>query len=1118
MVYIGTIHSIKCTGTAFTIGKHPYKCIHCHDLVSGKSSPLLRKYNRAKHLKNPRSDDLRATRKGVVHKFCTVPQIETALYHQRQMMKIHKDKSLKLSATVERMLYSKWHDNMSAYPFLETLQRMIVDGSLSDFDVSFITNWTQKKSKGQICKADEQARSLAILYSNRLGQKTFQELAPLLGLPSVRQTQKIRSMACNEEHYMPGINDWAIQKAARRGNMPLQNSMDGTRVIRAVELYRDYYLVGQEFPPDVRSYPAESMLPTLQNPKQVENYILNVRKNGQYAAEAYSLSLCDTTGTLDDVIIGCIPEAKKGVTGSYIFALMMEVEKQSKSHSLTLVGHCTDSAGNSFNALIKLASPLTFEKFVQQIRFVGLKMKGFVFYAPILREFPSIAYPCWDHSGRTSIRNLMNQKIKIVAEVLPQSAENIQKYSLATIQDLKALKAKSPSCKIRHADITPHIRQNCDATVRVISKATIEELKTHIPQANATRLYLQASLWIHEPFRNEKFDSPIAVTQSLWAGVMTWRRWRKYVELASSITLQENFISRSHYLTLELLAHSGILHQLVLYLAFPGLDIKDYNLRNTGNRGIEAMHSILRGGAVNLPITSANLTFQDFLSRLNKVNQVKQAEHSLKKIKGNSICSTKKRQITNAQSSGEGDVHSEPYQKPSSYSIFVSDLLAACEKGDAESKVLLEDLVPHLVKLLKKNKQWDHPDHCLNTMKESVKLILTDFEWSTAAAELSNSIFDEIIGDILGDCLQNTDNSDTDNTEEDEDEEQVSLAEHNATTEEHESFHEDNTWQAENQALSNEAYSIEDRHGNGQVFGCDDLHTNHHNIEQNICQSEHDQAICNMLIDSDTNLFNDEWNPKTAKTLVKSLQPFREMPSKDRRRRFAAGTLYGDGEKPSNHNVSLFEFWAISTTKLRSAHCFLIGQIIFMSHLSKACTSEIKSNPNLELTFEIYVYDHSTSSYTWNGRSGFLKACKLLIVNVTNEVFLDEENRTISFDHSKIADLQGYLPFHDDIDFEARLPKESASIPEDAEQADADPFIVDKIIKKRFNSQKSQYEFLVSWVGYTDETWELPENIPDNKIDEYENRDNEKGIPTDRPYGLRLTRKQKKKDGYIKTF
>ena len=37
-------------------------------------------------------------------------------------------------------------------------------------------------------------------------------------------------------------------------------------------------------------------------------------------------------------------------------------------------------------------------------------------------------------------------------------------------------------------------------------------------------------------------------------------------------------------------------------------------------------------------------------------------------------------------------------------------------------------------------------------------------------------------------------------------------------------------------------------------------------------------------------------------------------------------------------------------------------------------------------------------------------------VNVTNEVFLNEENGTISFDHSKVADLQGYVfAFHDDI-------------------------------------------------------------------------------------------------------
>ena len=62
----------------------------------------------------------------------------------------------------------------------------------------------------------------------------------------------------------------------------------------------------------------------MQNPKQVENYILNARKNRQYAAEPYNLCFCDTTGTLKDVVIGCIPEAKKGVTGSHIFALILD--------------------------------------------------------------------------------------------------------------------------------------------------------------------------------------------------------------------------------------------------------------------------------------------------------------------------------------------------------------------------------------------------------------------------------------------------------------------------------------------------------------------------------------------------------------------------------------------------------------------------------------------------------------------------------------------------------------------------------------------------------------------------------------------------------------------------
>jgi len=233
----------------------------------------------------------------------------------------------------------------------------------------------------------------------------------------------------------------------------------------------------------------------------------NVRQKKLYSAEAYSLNLSDTTGLLSDIIIGIIPEATKGVTGSHIFSLMMAVEKKALLYDLPLIGHSTDSASNSLKALIKNASPTTFEALEHPVRFLGLPSDDFVYLAPILRKgYPCISYPCLDHSGRTSIRNLMNQNIQIVAGVLPDTTDDLQKYRLASIQDLKTLKYYNPNSKVRYADITPCVRQNCDATVRVISKSTIDDLSQHVPSADETILYLQASLWIHEPYRNQALD------------------------------------------------------------------------------------------------------------------------------------------------------------------------------------------------------------------------------------------------------------------------------------------------------------------------------------------------------------------------------------------------------------------------------------------------------------------------------------------------------------------------------------------------------------------------------------------------------------------------------------
>lgn len=53
--------------------------------------------------------------------------------------------------------------------------------------------------------------------------RKLSELALILGLPGIRQTQKLTSKLVDCEHYMPGLNDWAIEKASRHAKVPLQN-------------------------------------------------------------------------------------------------------------------------------------------------------------------------------------------------------------------------------------------------------------------------------------------------------------------------------------------------------------------------------------------------------------------------------------------------------------------------------------------------------------------------------------------------------------------------------------------------------------------------------------------------------------------------------------------------------------------------------------------------------------------------------------------------------------------------------------------------------------------------------------------------------------------------------
>ena len=279
-----------------------------------------------------------------------------------------------------------------------------------------------------------------------------------------------------------------------------------------------------------------------------------------------------------------------------------------------------------------------------------------------------------------------------------------------------ALSSKSmhPSSSVKHGDISPYIRQNCDATSRVLTQRVIIELQSHVPESQGTQLYLLAVVWTHAPYRDDKFGPPPAIVRSLWAGLMTWRRWRQYIVLVPSLSLTANFISRPHYLTEEVLVHAGINHMICMYLCFPHCDLSDYGLRHTGNRGLEAIHGMFRGGTTSLPITSPNLSFREFLEKMNTAQQIHRAEHSLRQTEGSTIVASKKKRKTFAAQSSESGAEGETsYRLPSTYETFIAELDEACKQGDLDSRKAIETLAPHMAATLKREeggKPWECPD------------------------------------------------------------------------------------------------------------------------------------------------------------------------------------------------------------------------------------------------------------------------------------------------------------------------------------------------------------------------------------------------------------------------
>ena len=135
------------------------------------------------------------------------------------------------------------------------------------------------------------------------------------------------------------------------------------------------------------------------------------------------------------------------------------------------------------------------------------------------------------------------------------------------------------------------------------------------------------------------------------------------------------------------------------------------------------------------------------------------------------------------------------------------------------------------------------------------------------------------------------------------------------------------------------------------------------------------------------------------------------------------------------------------------------------------------------------MFKFATDSNTYKpaGRSGLLKASKVLLINVNSKVSGSVNNK--SLDYQSTSELAGYVPYHADLDVQARLPLEPDNSEDHTTTDDEnDSYLVEKIVSKRFNAQKVQYEYLVKWLGYasTENTWELQTNIPRDMLDSFE--------------------------------
>lgn len=168
------------------------------------------------------------------------------------------------------------------------------------------------------------------------------------------------------------------------------------------------------------------------------------------------------------------------------------------------------------------------------------------------------------------------------------------------------------------SDIYPQDRQNYKSLEKIMNKRVLDALKYHIPDSNATIMFLSLCEYITSSYENPGIQ-PTDRIYRLWFAVYFLRCWRLWIKSTTGCTISRNFITTNAYACIELNAQA-LIELLIKLRNQPSMFITEYFSSQRCEQFFRQMRSL---GTANY--TKINFTlFELFhmISRIELMNKI----------------------------------------------------------------------------------------------------------------------------------------------------------------------------------------------------------------------------------------------------------------------------------------------------------------------------------------------------------------------------------------------------------------------------------------------------------------------------------------------------------------